>query len=81
MEMQVFIVAHRNGKKVELEKIIPYEGLYNIRADALFENRILFEVEQQARLNDVPRISDKLDRLTKFFNSQAGKLVDPKVRV
>jgi hypothetical protein len=81
MEMQVFIVAHRNGKKVDLEKVIPYEGLYNIRADALFENRILFEIEQQARLNDVPRISDKLDRLTKFFNSPAGKLVDPKVRV
>jgi hypothetical protein len=81
MEMQIFIVAHRYGKKVELEKVIPYEGLYNIRADALYENRILFEVEQQARLNDVPRISDKLDRLTKFFNSPAGKLVDPKVRV
>ncbi|MBI9051788.1 MAG: hypothetical protein JEZ00_20385 [Anaerolineaceae bacterium] len=81
MEMQVFIAAYQQGKKIEIEKVIPYDGLHNIRADALFENQILFEMEQQARLNDVPRISDKLDRLMKFFSSPAGKAYDSKVRI
>lgn len=81
MEMQVFIVAYQQGRKIELEKVLPYAGLRNIRADVLFEGRILFEMEQQARLNDVPRISDKLERLCLFFNSPAGSGIDHKVRI
>ena len=52
-----------------------------ICADVLYENTILFEMEQQARLNDVPRISDKLERLCLFFNSLAGSGIDHKVRI
>jgi hypothetical protein len=81
MEMQVFIVAYQQGRKIELEKVLPYAGLRNIRADVLFEGRILFEMEQQARLNDVPRISDKLERLCLFFNSPAGSGIGHKVRI
>ena len=81
MEMQVFIAAYQQGKKVELEKVLPFAGLRNIRADVLYEGRILFEMEQQARLNDVPRISDKLERLVLFFNSPAGSNIDSKVRI
>jgi hypothetical protein len=81
MEMQVFIAAYQKGKKVELEKVLPFAGLRNIRADVLYEGKILFEVEQQARLNDVPRISDKLERLALFFNSPAGSVIDSKVRI
>lgn len=81
MEMQVFIAAYQQGRKVELEKVLPFAGLRNIRADVLFEGRILFEMEQQARLNDVPRISDKLERLCLFFNSPAGSGIDHKVRI
>lgn len=81
MEMQVFIAAHQHGKRTELERVIPYEGLHNIRADALLESKTIFEMEQQARLNDVPRISDKLERLVRFFNSPAGHAIDPKVRI
>lgn len=32
-------------------------------------------------MNDVPRISDKLERLALFFNSPAGSCIDPKVRI
>jgi len=81
MEMQVFIAAYQQGRKTELEKVLPYAGLRNIRADVLYENKILFEMEQQARLNDVPRISDKLERLCLFFNSPAGSGIDHKVRI
>ncbi len=81
MEMQVFIAAYQQGRKTELEKVIPFSGLRNIRADVLFENTLLFEMEQQARLNDVPRISDKLERLCLFFNSPAGNEIDHKVRI
>ena len=81
MEMQVFIAAYQQEKKVELEKVLPFAGLRNIRADVLCEDKILFEMEQQARLNDVPRISDKLERLALFFNSPAGNGIDPKVRI
>jgi hypothetical protein len=81
MEMQVFIAAYQQGKNTELEKVLPFAGLRNIRADVLYEGKILFEVEQQARLNDVPRISDKLERLVQFFNSPAGSGIDPKVRI
>ena len=81
MEMQVFIAAFQQGRKTELEKVLPFAGLRNIRADVLFENNILFEMEQQARLNDVPRISDKLERLCLFFNSPAGIGIDHKVRI
>ena len=81
MEMQVFIAAYQQGRKVELEKVLPFAGLRNIRADVLYEGKILFEMEQQARLNDVPRISDKLERLVLFFNSPAGSEIDPKVRI
>jgi hypothetical protein len=81
MEMQVFIAAYQQGRKVELEKVLPFAGLRNIRADVLCEGKILFEMEQQARLNDVPRISDKLERLALFFNSPAGSDIDPKVRI
>jgi hypothetical protein len=38
-------------------------------------------MEQQARLNDVPRISDKLERLCLFFNSPAVSEIDHKVRI
>lgn len=81
MEMQVLIVAFQQGRKTELEKVLPFAGLRNIRADVLYENKILFEMEQQARLNDVPRISDKLERLCLFFNSPAGSEIDHKVRI
>jgi hypothetical protein len=81
MEMQIFIAAYQQGRKTELEKVLPFTGLRNIRADVLFEGRILFEMEQQARLNDVPRISDKLERLCLFFNSPAGSEIDHKVRI
>jgi hypothetical protein len=81
MEMQVFIAAYQQGRKTELEKVLPFAGLRNIRADVLYENKILFEMEQQARLNDVPRISDKLERLCLFFNSPAGSGIDHKVRI
>ena len=81
MEMQVFIAAYQQGRKTELEKVLPFNGLRNIRADVFFENMILFEMEQQARLNDVPRISDKLERLCLFFNSPAGSGIDHKVRI
>ena len=81
MEMQVFIAAYQQGRKTELEKVLPFSGLRNIRADVLFENTLLFEMEQQARLNDVPRISDKLERLCLFFNSPAGSEIDHKVRI
>ena len=81
MEMQVFIAAYQQGRKTELEKVIPFSGLRNIRADVLFENTLLFEMEQQARLNDVPRISDKLERLCLFFKSPAGSEIDHKVRI
>lgn len=81
MEMQVFIAAYQQGRKSELEKVLPFNGLHNIRADVLLENTILFEMEQQARLNDVPRISDKLERLCLFFNSPAGNEIDHKVRI
>jgi hypothetical protein len=81
MEMQVFIAAYQHGRKTELEKVLPFSGLRNIRADVLFENSTLFEMEQQARLNDVPRISDKLERLCLFFNSPAGNDIDHKVRI
>jgi hypothetical protein len=81
MELQVFIAAYQQGRKVELEKVLPFAGLRNIRADVLYENKILFEMEQQARLNDVPRISDKLERLCLFFNSPAGSEIDHKVRI
>ena len=81
MEMQVFIAAYQQGRKVELEKVLPFAGLRNIRADVLYEGKILFEMEQQARLNDVPRISDKLERLALFFTSPAGSSIDPKVRI
>jgi len=81
MEMQVLIVAFQQGRKTELEKVLPFAGLRNIRADVLYENKILFEMEQQARLNDVPRISDKLERLCLFFNSPAGSGIDHKVRI
>lgn len=81
MEMQVFIAAYQQGRKSELEKVLPFSGLRNIRADVLYENKILFEMEQQARLNDVPRISDKLERLCLFYNSPAGSGIDPKVRI
>lgn len=81
MEMQVFIAAYQQGRKVEIEKVLPFAGLRNIRADVLCEGKILFEMEQQARLNDVPRISDKLERLALFFNSPAGSDIDPKVRI
>lgn len=50
MEMQVFIAAYQQGRKVELEKVLPFTGLRNIRADVLYEDKILFEMEQQARL-------------------------------
>lgn len=81
MEMQVFIAAYQQGRKTELEKVLSFNGLRNIRADVLLENTILFEMEQQARLNDVPRISDKLERLCLFFNSPAGNEIDHKVRI
>ena len=81
MEMQVFIAAYQQGRKIELEKVLPFNGLRNIRADVLYEDKILFEMEQQARLNDVPRISDKLERLCLFFNSPAGSGIDHKVRI
>ncbi|PKO01242.1 MAG: hypothetical protein CVU42_00085 [Chloroflexi bacterium HGW-Chloroflexi-4] len=81
MEMQVFIAAYQQGRKTELEKVLSFNGSRNIRADVLLENTILFEMEQQARLNDVPRISDKLERLCLFFNSQAGSEIDHKVRI
>ena len=81
MEMQVFIAAYQQGRKTELEKVLPFSGLRNIRADVLYEDKILFEMEQQARLNDVPRISDKLERLCLFFNSPAGNEIDQKVRI
>ena len=81
MEMQVFIAAYQQSRKTELEKVLPFAGLRNIRADVLYENKILFEMEQQARLNDVPRISDKLERLYLFFNSPAGSGIDQKVRI
>ena len=81
MEMQVFIAAYQQGRKTELEKVLPFSGLRNIRADVLFENTLLFEMEQQARLNDVPRISDKLERLCLFYNSPAGNEIDHKVRI
>lgn len=81
MEMQVFIAAYQQGRKIELEKVLPFNGLRNIRADVLFENRLLFEMEQQARLNDVPRISDKLERMCLFFDSPAGNEIDQKVRI
>ena len=81
MEMQIFIAAFQQGRKTELEKVIPFSGLRNIRADVLFENTLLFEMEQQARLNDVPRISDKLERLCLFFKSPAGSEIDHKVRI
>lgn len=81
MEMQVFIAAYQQGRKTELEKVLNFSGLRNIRADVLCENNILFEMEQQARLNDVPRISDKLERLCLFFNSPAGSGIDHKVRI
>jgi len=81
MEMQIFNAAYQQGRKTELEKVLPFNGLRNIRADVLFEDNILFEMEQQARLNDVPRISDKLERLCLFFNSPAGSGIDHKVRI
>jgi len=81
MEMQVFIAAYQQGRKTELEKVLPFSGLRNIRADVLIDNTLLFEMEQQARLNDVPRISDKLERLCLFFNSPAGNEIDHKVRI
>jgi len=81
MEMQVFIAAYQQGRKTELEKVLPFSGLRNIRADVLLKNTILFEMEQQARLNDVPRISDKLERLSLFFNSPAGSGIDHNVRI
>jgi len=81
MEMQVFITAFQHGRKTELEKVLPFSGLRNIRADVLCEDKILFEMEQQARLNDVPRISDKLERLCLFLNSPAGSGIDHKVRI
>ncbi len=81
MEMQVFIAAYQQGRKTELEKVLPFSGLRNIRADVLYEDKIIFEMEQQARLNDVPRISDKLERLCLFFNSPAGNEIDHKVRI
>jgi len=81
MEMQVFIAAYQQGRKTELEKVLPFSGLRNIRADVLIDNTLLFEMEQQARLNDVPRISDKLERLCLFFNSPAGNEIDQKVRI
>lgn len=81
MEMQVFIAAYQQGKKAELEKVLPFAGPRNIRADVLYDGKILFEIEQQARLGDIPRISDKLERLASFFNSPAGNGVDPKVRI
>lgn len=81
MEMQVFIAAFQQGRKTELEKVLPFSGLRNIRADVLYEGKILFEMEQQARLNDVPRISDKLERLCLFYNSPPGSGIDQKVRI
>jgi len=81
MEMQVFIAAYQQGRNAELEKVLPFAGLRNIRATILYEGKILFEMEQQARLNDVPRISDKLERLCLFFNSPAGSEIDHKVRI
>jgi len=81
MEMQVFIAAFQQGRKTELEKVLLYSGLRNIRADVLYEDKILFEMEQQARLNDVPRISDKLERLCLFFISPAGSEINHKVRI
>ena len=81
MEMQAFIAAYQQGRNAELEKVLPFAGLRNIRADVLYEGKILFEMEQQARLNDVPRISDKLERLCLFFNSPAGSEIDHKVRI
>lgn len=81
MEMQAFIAAYQQGRNAELEKVLPFAGLRNIRADVLYEGKIIFEMEQQARLNDVPRISDKLERLCLFFNSPAGSEIDHKVRI
>jgi hypothetical protein len=81
MEMQVFISANQQGRKTELEKVLPFSGLRNIRADVLYADKILFEMEQQARLNDVPRISDKLERLCLFFNSPTGSGIDHQVRI
>jgi hypothetical protein len=81
MEMQVLIAAFQQGRKTELEKVLSFAGLRNIRADVLFEGRILFEMEQQARLNDVPRISDKLERMCLFYNSPTGSGIDHKVRI
>lgn len=81
MEMKLFIAAQQTGNFSDIEEVIFYEYPKNIRVDVLINNKALFEIEQCAGVKDIPRITDKVLRLSSFFKSPEGKRYDSQIRI
>ncbi len=83
IEMEIYTAARMANLACELEKVFPLGDGQYIRADAVVESgkTVFFEIEQIARLADVPRIQDKLTRLVSFFRSPASQGISSDVRV
>jgi hypothetical protein len=81
IEMEIYTAALTSRQTCELEKVIRLGDGQYIRADAVVGGELLFEVEQTARLADVPRIQDKLTRLAAFYRSPAAQGFSAVVRV
>ena len=85
IEMEVFTQATIAGFNSMVEKTLPFGEKTYIRADLLIDlpngEKAIFEVEQVARINDVPRIQDKLQRLAEFFQSPQAHGIKRNIRM
>jgi len=85
MEMEVFTLAKRAGITGSVEHVLRFEGKHSIRADVLIiaadGNKVIFEMEQNARPGDIPRILNKLKQYVQFFRSTGSQGVCPEIRV
>lgn len=84
-EMEVFCAGQALGKKLSIESRIGFgDGGNFIIADiVLYQNqqRVLFEIEQQARRVHLARIEEKLSRLVQFYQSSQGKSAQSQLRI
>lgn len=83
IEMEIYTAARTANLVCELEKVFALGDGQYVRADAVVDSgkTVFFEIEQTARLADVPRIHDKLTRLTSYFRSPVSQGISPEVRV
>ncbi len=86
MEMDIFVAARQAGLKAQVEEVLPFgDDGSSIRADVLVTlasgKAAIFECEQNAAAWSKARLLDKLRRLARFFDSDAGEQVENNIRV